>query len=48
VGIERGSPTALLLESVEFAFLRAAVMAAFAGLLLWRCVGKRTQAPEER
>lgn len=47
VGIERGSPTSALLESVEFAFLRAAVMAAVAGLLLWRCVGRRMQVPAE-
>jgi hypothetical protein len=47
VGIGHGSPMSVLLESVEFAFLRAVVMAVLAGLLLWRCVGRRTQAPAE-
>ncbi|QIF05179.1 MauE/DoxX family redox-associated membrane protein [Roseimicrobium sp. ORNL1] len=47
VGIERGSPTSALLESVEFAFVRAVVLAVLAGLLLWRCVGRRTQSPSE-
>jgi putative oxidoreductase len=47
VGVERGSSMSVMLESVEFAFLRAAVMAVLAGLLLRWCVGKRTQAPAE-
>lgn len=40
VGIQPGAPTAVLLESVEIAFLRSAVLAFAAGLLLWRSLRK--------
>ncbi|HSI64007.1 MAG TPA: MauE/DoxX family redox-associated membrane protein [Candidatus Saccharimonadia bacterium] len=47
VGIQPGTPTALLLESVEVAFLRAVVLAIVAGLLLWRSLLKDPAIPSE-
>jgi putative oxidoreductase len=53
VGIQPGTPTTVLLESVEFALLRSVVLAVVAGLLLWRDLEKekalfRMCDPEER
>ena len=47
VGIQPGSPTSVLLESVEVAFLRSMVLAFATGLVLWRCRRKETAGTTE-